>query len=388
MAKKLISVWLSLTVLLFSTITIYAEEDIVQGQFLNRTIDINGNRIENYYLENPVFLYQGTAYLPLTGELGDLLGFAVDMDQESRTLTLTKTDPIRTSLQEEVLKSDLTCPPAKVVKDIDVVIKAVESRRRPNLPVSLQGISATAADIDIGGQLTSMRRAEADTMGIPVFAQESLDKETYSILMANDVYYVPVRALTGESCFGWNLLFDDYTGLYISTDPEVPVNAYFDRAESDYNRGLAQYIVSRNSAISIDKATMLVFLFRHEAKVNDVDEILLMAMAQKESTFRTDAVGGTAIGLMQITVGTAARYGISKDQLYDPHTNIEFGAKYIGDKLDHYDDKVIALTAYNAGGAAISRGSYTTRYAGRITDAEASIRDFLVNKGFGLGSGI
>ena len=388
MAKKLISVWLSLTVLLFSTITIYAEEDIVQGQFLNRTIDINGNRIENYYLENPVFLYQGTAYLPLSEELGDLLGFTVDMDQESRTLTLTKTEPIRTSLQEEVLKSDLICPPAKVVKDIDIVIKAEEIRRRPNLPVSLQGISATAADIDIGGQLTSMRRAEADAMGIPVLAQESLDKEVHSILLANNVYYIPVRALTGESCFAWNLLFDEYTGLYISTDPEVPANAYFDRAESDYNRGLAQYIVAKNSAISIEKATILVFLFRHEAKVNEVDEILLMAMAQKESTFRTDAVGGTAIGLMQITVGTAARYGISKAQLFDPHTNIEFGAKYIGDKLDHYDDKVIALTAYNAGGAAISRGSYTTRYAGRITDAEASIRDFLKNRGFGLGSEI
>jgi len=388
MAKKLISVWLSMTVLLFSTITIYAEEDIVQGQFLNRTIDINGNRIENYYLENPVFLYQGTAYLPLNGELGSLLGFTVDMDQESRTLTLTKTEPFRTSLPEGVLKSNLTYPTAKVVKDIDIVLKAEETRRRPNLPVSLQGISATAADIDIGGQLSTMRRAEIDALRIPVFVQESLDKEAHSILLANDVYHIPVKALTGDSNFGWNLLYDNYTGLYISTDAEVPANAYFDRAESDYNRGLAQYIVSRNSEISIDKATMMVFLFRHEAKVNDVDEILLMAMAQKESTFRTDAVGGTAIGLMQITVGTASRHGISKSQLYDPHTNIEFGAKYISDKLEHYDDKVLALTAYNAGGAAISRGSYTTRYAGRITDAEASIRNFLINKGFGLGSEI
>ncbi|MDD2216722.1 MAG: hypothetical protein PHE41_09210, partial [Eubacteriales bacterium] len=84
MAKKLVSVWLSVTILLFSTITIFAEES-VEGQFLNRNIDINGSRLANYYLEDPFFLYQGSAYMPLTEEMGEILGFSVEMDWESRT---------------------------------------------------------------------------------------------------------------------------------------------------------------------------------------------------------------------------------------------------------------------------------------------------------------
>ena len=111
MAKKLISVWLSMTVLLFSTITIYAE-DSVQGQFLNRNIDINGNRIANYYLEDPLFLYQGVTYFPINQEMGDLLGFAAEMNWESRTLTITKEDPVKTGLNQQVLKSDLVNPVA------------------------------------------------------------------------------------------------------------------------------------------------------------------------------------------------------------------------------------------------------------------------------------
>lgn len=121
--------------------------------------------------------------------------------------------------------------------------------------------------------------------------------------------------------------------------------------------------------------------------IGGMDEILLMAMAQKESSFRTDAVGSGSgpVGLMQIMPSTAKRYGIARSQLFNPHVNIEFGAKYIGDKLKHYDDKIVALSAYNQGGGAISRGSYNTRYAGRITTAEGSLTDYLVKNGYGLG---
>jgi hypothetical protein len=384
MAKKLISVWLSLTVLLFSTITIYAEDDVL-GQFLNRNIDINGNRIANYYLDDPFFLYQGATYFPLTEELGEILGFATEMDWESRTLKILKKEPVKTALREEVLKNNLENSTAVVLRDLTVITLAEEMKKLPKLPVTLHGVKLSAADIDIGGQLEQIKaKATADIIEIPKLIVEQLDMTSYEVLQVGDVLYLPIRALTGDSCFGWDVYYDNYSGLYVSTDGE-PATSYFDQAESKYNKGLADYIMYRNKEISAGKALMLVFLFKHEAEVNGVDERLLMAIAHKESTFRTDAVGGGAIGLMQIMPRTAELYGIPKSALTDPHVNIEFGAKYIGDKLVYYDDKTIALSAYNQGGAAISRGTYTTRYATRVTDAEGSLENYLLKNGYGLG---
>ena len=388
MAKKLISVWLSVTILLFSTITIFAEEN-VEGQFLNRNIDINGNRLANYYLEDPFFLYQGSAYFPLTEEIGEVLGFSVEMDQESSTLKILKKEPSRDKLPEEVLKSNLENVKAVALKDVTVLAMA-EEKKDINVDLVLKGVMLTAADLDIGGQLRQIReKAESEFIEIPELVVEELDLAEYPLLQAEDTFYLPVRALVGESCFGWDVFYDEYSGLYISTETGINAVTFFDKAESDYNRGLVNYILYKNKNISPGWAAMLVFLFKHEADINDVDEKLLMAMAEKESTFRADAVGKGAgpVGIMQIMPKTAERYGISRSELFDPHVNIEFGTKYIGDKLDQYgNNKTVALSAYNQGGMAISRGTYNTRYATKITGAENSISQYLTKNGYVSGN--
>jgi hypothetical protein len=388
MAKKLLSVWLSVTIVLFSTITIFAEEN-VEGQFLNRNIDINGNRLANYYLDDPFFLYQGSAYVPLTEEIGEVLGFSVEMDWESRTLKILKKEPTRAELPEKVLKSNLENVAAVVLQDVTVLTMA-EEQKDINVDLVLQGVVLTAADLDIGGQLRQIKeKAETEFIEVPELVVDKLDLEEYPLLQAGEALYLPVRAFTGENCFRWDAFYDDYSGLYISTEAGVDAMAFFDKEESDYNRGLVNYILSKNKSLSTGWATMLVFLFKHEADVNDVDEILLMAMAEKESTFRSDAVGGGSgpVGLMQIMPRTAAGYGIARNELFDPHVNIEFGAKYIGDKIDQYgNNKTVALAAYNQGPLAVSRGTYSTRYATKITGAENSITQYLVKNGYGLGN--
>ncbi|NLY70727.1 MAG: lytic transglycosylase domain-containing protein [Clostridiales bacterium] len=383
MAKKLVSVWLSLAILLSSTITIYAEDE-VQGQFLNRNIDINGNRIANYYLEYPLFTYDGTTYFPLTQEMGELLGFDVEMDWESRTLKILKKEPVRTVLAEEVLKSNLENPKAIVLNDVSVLMMA-EKERKLKLPVKLQGVSMSAEYLDIASQLKRIRE-QAGLIKIPELAVEPMDLNDKPVLQVDDVIYLPIRKLTGNSCFGWDVYYDNYSGIYISTENGVPAYSYFDKAESDYNKGLANYIMSRNKNITPGGALMLVFLFKHEADVYDVDELLLIAMAQRESTFRADAIGGRGpVGLMQIMPKTAQRYGISRDELFDPHVNIEFGARYISSHLDQYNDETLALCAYNQGGGAVSRGTYNTRYARNITGTQETLKNYLIKNGYGLG---
>ncbi|MGI6727180.1 MAG: lytic transglycosylase domain-containing protein [Anaerovoracaceae bacterium] len=387
MVKKLISVWLSLTVLLFSTTITYAE-DTVQGHFLNRNIDINGNRIANYYLENSLFLYQGVTYFPLTKEMGELLGFDAEMDWESRTLKILKEEPVRTKLSTKVLKNNFRNPTANVLENVKV-LAMTEEKDRLGIPVVLKGVTLSADEIDIGGRLEQIKSsAEAEAIETPKLLIEELNMNGLKLLQVGDVLYLPFRALTNECCFGWDVFFDNYSGVYISTDPEVTAASYFDIKESDYNRGLASYIRHKNGSVSDGKALMLVFLFKHEAEIYGVDEILLMSMAQRESTFRTDVVAsGGSVGLMQIMPATAKRYGIARSQLFDPHTNIEFGARYIGENLQRYNDnKTLALTAYNQGPGAVSRGGYNTRYAGRINSAEDSLKGYLVQNGYGLGN--
>lgn len=380
MAKKLISVWLSLAVLFFSTITIYAYQD-VQGTFLNRNIDINGNRIANYYLENPLFLYLGTTYFPLNEEMGELLGFKIKMDWESRTLKILKRDILKTQLSEKVVKSNLRDPIALDLSGF-TVLAMVE---KPSL-------TGTAGGLPYSAYTDSMAMPEdvvspSDLIPIPTLDIKEIDMRGYSILQVGDVLYLPLRVFAGDEAFGWDVYYDNYSGVYISTKPEKSAESFLDKKESEYNKGLASYIRSKNRSINDGKSLMLVFLFKHEADVNNIDERLLMAMAQKESTFKTDAVGGSGgpVGILQILPSTAKMYGIERSELFDPHVNIEFGAKYIGDKLDYYDNKTIALTAYNQGGTAISRGSYNTRYAGRITSAENDLKNYLVRNGYGLG---
>lgn len=388
MVKKLLSVWLSVTIILSSSITIFADEN-VEGQFLNRNISINGNRLGNYFLEDPFFLYEGLAYVPLTEETGEIMGFSAVMDWESRILKVLKKEPVRTGLKEKILKSNLENLPAVILKDVTVLVMA-EEEKDISVDLVIQGAALTAADTEGGAQLDKLKEEiETEFINLPELKVDKLDIDEYPLLHAGDTLYLPVRAFTGESCFQWNAFFDNYSGLYVSTEAGADAKASFDKRESDYNRGLVNYILSKNKNLSPGWAAMLVFLFKHEAEVYGVDEVLLMAMACKESTFRSDAVGKGSgpVGILQIMPKTAERYGIKRSQLFDPHVNIEFGTKYIKDKLDQYgNNKTIALSAYNQGGMAISRGTYNTRYAVKITGAESSINQYLVNNGYGTGN--
>lgn len=93
--------------------------------------------------------------------------------------------------------------------------------------------------------------------------------------------------------------------------------------------------------------------FRRAAIVNQVPETLLLAVARGESDFDADARShANAHGVMQILwPGTARHLGLYLlSDLYEPCTNIDAGARYLRELLDHYDgDLHLALAAYNYG---------------------------------------
>lgn len=97
-------------------------------------------------------------------------------------------------------------------------------------------------------------------------------------------------------------------------------------------------------------------LISEVADIHDLDPMLLAAVIQVESGFRSEAVSQKgAVGLMQIMPDTAAWLGeqtsqsISAENLFDPSVNVALGAHYLKYLFDRFPTEYAALAAYNAG---------------------------------------
>ncbi|MCU0625216.1 MAG: transglycosylase SLT domain-containing protein [Gemmatimonadaceae bacterium] len=96
----------------------------------------------------------------------------------------------------------------------------------------------------------------------------------------------------------------------------------------------------------------------HDAAIETgLDPELAFRLVNVESRFiqrATSPVG--AIGLAQVMLPTARIYqaDITREQLYEPATNLRIGFRYLRDLLDeHRGDLKLALLTYNRGGVAV-----------------------------------
>jgi soluble lytic murein transglycosylase-like protein len=119
-----------------------------------------------------------------------------------------------------------------------------------------------------------------------------------------------------------------------------------------------QYVTSRPNV-----AKYAPLIERH-AKLNGIDPALVKAMIAVESGFEPAAVSPKgALGLMQLTPDTGARYGVIADKarsveqkLLDPAINLSIGTRYLRDLLALFaNDLGLTLAAYNAGEQAVRR---------------------------------
>lgn len=379
MTKKLISVWLSLAILVFSSISIYAEEN-VQGDFFIKDIVINGEEIANNQLQFPFFLYKDTTYFPLTDEMMEICGIEAEMNWESRTLKLMKKEPTRLNISERSLNNECKDVKTEVLDDVKVLLYKLES---PDSKIEEDLLEdENKADRDIVSEVIDKM------IKIPQLSAKEVDLEDYPVLVKDKVVYLPIRALAGDQGFGWDLYFDSYVGTYLSTEEGITAKSYWEEAESRYNRGLVSYIQNCNRNYSTSKAQELVFMFKRAAEVYDIDEKILMAVAQRESTFNPKAKGSSgSLGMMQVMPATGRAYGLSPSQLLDAQTSINFGAMYLSNNIGAYNgDLVKGFSAYNQGPARVNRGSHSTRYASRVMGTMDGIENYMTSNGYGTGN--
>ena len=105
-------------------------------------------------------------------------------------------------------------------------------------------------------------------------------------------------------------------------------------------------------------------LLKDAAHTHGLDHELLQALIAAESGFDAQAVSPKgAVGLMQLMVATASRYGVRADRhgdiahkLTDPLTNLRAGSRYLRDLIALFPGRLdLAVAAYNAGEGAVQR---------------------------------
>ena len=367
MAKKLISVWLSLTILIFSTISIYAGE-VIQGEFFLKNIVINGENIVNYKLSNPVLFYDDRVYVPMDTEMGRILGFETDVDNESRTLKILKTDIKKTDLSDTYVKNNMDDVEVTVANDYEIVAYTAAQNKDACLTVE-QASAAASEKRGFFWGLDSIGRIKS----------EEIDLKGQPVLVRNEIVYVPLNAIVSSETLGWSSYYDAYAGLYISTDDEIDAASYFDAKDALYYKALVAYIVNKNPKLARSTAYEMVKYFEAYGQIYGMDLELLMAQAECESTFQPTIVNShNCCGLMQIKVSTGNSFGLSKAQLLQVKPNIQMGAIYLANNIETFKGDIVkALSGYNAGTGRVLKGNYSTGYAKKILNRQAGIESFV-----------
>jgi hypothetical protein len=98
-------------------------------------------------------------------------------------------------------------------------------------------------------------------------------------------------------------------------------------------------------------------LIYEAARKHQVNPRLVAALIRQESAGNVRAVSHKgARGLMQLMPATAQRFGVRKEQLFDPQRNLDAGVRYLSWLVDQFpNDLSKILAAYNAGENAVVR---------------------------------
>lgn len=155
------------------------------------------------------------------------------------------------------------------------------------------------------------------------------------------------------------------------------------KEDENYRKGLSAYIRHVNRNVSKEEADAMVDSFVKYADEYNVDEKIVMAVAQTESCYYADVVScANYKGLMQTGDILAENAGYAPERLFEPDISIKVGASYIKDKLEEFGDTRLALTAYNQGSGSVHSGNYSTDYADLTLRRAEAMEDFLREHGY------
>ena len=160
------------------------------------------------------------------------------------------------------------------------------------------------------------------------------------------------------------------------TDTAVKVQPT--KTDSKYKKGLAAYIRKINPNVSKSKSLDMAGYFISKGEKYNLDAKVLMAIAQNESTFYTNARSPYGYkGLMQTSDALARKYGYKPSSLFKAQVSIEVGARYLRTMKNEFGNYTKALSAYAYGSGTVRSGNYSTRIANKFLNTRGQIRNYL-----------
>lgn len=155
-----------------------------------------------------------------------------------------------------------------------------------------------------------------------------------------------------------------------AADPAGPAARVVVRADPRSGRLVRSVVVSPKKAVPQSKDSAgtqagapggITEIVNETARENHVDPLLVHSVIQVESNYNPYAISPKgAEGLMQLIPSTARRYGAHNS--FSAKENIEAGVKYLKHLQELYGDLRLALAAYNAGEAAVSKYGWIPPY--------------------------
>lgn len=196
------------------------------------------------------------------------------------------------------------------------------------------------------------------------------------IISYENQYYIPLSKRISD-LLSWEIIWDNEEGLMVNTDAD---NVILINEDIQYRSVLSEYIRKINRRLPKDEADYIVELTLKASQKYDIDETLILAIMWLESNYDPNCRTGEATGLMQMLVSTGKHYGLTKEDLLDPATNIDACVRYLRGDLDYFKDIDKAVLAYNQGPIRVQKGTYKVWYLNNVMGKKAKIEQFIEEK--------
>lgn len=321
---------ISLVVMLMLLLTCltYAEEGSETATIYYETVYVNGAPLNTMDADYPLLNYKGVTYIPLTWQVSRHMGMVQEWDNETKTLSLKSTpeiEPVERLFEGHYYGS----------QQVDVEISQVN--------LDWQGLQ-----IDLGD---------------------------YPLIAYQHVQYIPLTWDFIGGKLGWGIRWNEVEGLVINRYGEQPTLRDAKRFEA-----FASFMQTKNRELSHDDAAHYTRLVLDASEKYGIDDTWVMAVFWQESYYDANCTYGKALGAMQIMESTGRAYGLSREQLFVPEINIDFGVRYLSGLKSYYGGDLHKGTlAYNQGTLRVNRGTSRTWYIEDIIEKEAVIKNYLEN---------
>jgi len=370
----------------------------LRPSFLAKDINIDGVHYDNYFLEKPIVHAHGEYYIPATEQMLGALGIRFrKITNEPREFDYgdALNTPFWKTAKTFLEKSYTECA------DPDDIIEFKISEGTPfeqgnTLVTNLRSYveietgpsTMIAKVVDFGGMdlrngwerlWAQYRERRAEAKGqtvqseIPVLISDNGEDLFYD---CDNLMYFSTEFLEKLGIDCW---YDEITGLYMSSREGVSADSLYDEELAKRIDVLSEHIVTVSKTADKKTAVKYEYIFRHEANVSGVDELVIMGVAQTESRYHENSIGTGSVGMMQTLVKYAVNYGYDRQMLLTAHYSIELGTKYLMDRLHMFGDEELMLVAYNRGSASVRAGRKTSTYSRKVLQIKEGLLAKLEN---------